>query len=121
MAKWLITTQARWEAEWRQKLGDAEFERRLAIADAKADELDALKDPDIPDMVPGEAGRPGDDAAAAAAVLRPQFRSLAVQMLPETLEKAEQAPAARWAYVVSVFARRACDSRAAGDDAGGDA
>lgn len=115
MAEWKVMPEATWEKEWREKLGDQEFEHRLAIADAKAEELmgESPDDERPQDAVPPEgyvegyeAGYEDDDervsdgAWAEATILRPQFRSIIMQLNERNVAKVAAMSGQKFARIV---------------------
>lgn len=91
MATWEISSGDKFEREYRAKLGDAEFERRCDIANAKADELLGERRSD---------GSYSDDNFAEACILRPQFINIIMELKPETVITATRLSAKRWADIV---------------------
>lgn len=98
MAEWKVQSEWEWERKWRGKLGNEEFERRLAIADAKADEL--LGEAKSGDPATEKKGRISDAAWAEATLMRGQFRGMAMQMSAGALVKAERLSGRKWASII---------------------
>jgi hypothetical protein len=79
---WRISKPGEDETKYRTALGDQEYERRLAIANKKADELHA-------------AG-----SWEEAMILRPLFQDTIMNITPGTLAKAENLNGRAWAKII---------------------
>lgn len=75
---WVIESEQTFEEKYVAALGREEFERRLAVANAKADELEWRE----------------------RMFMRPQFHSIAMQLNPTQFATAEGWSGARWAKLV---------------------
>lgn len=80
MAAWVIESEKTFEDKHVAALGREEYDRRLAVANAKADEL--------------------KDDWREQMFMRPQFQSIAMQASAETFAKMEKLPGSKWSRLI---------------------